>query len=53
MRNKIRGYLAGKLLGRALIEMIHLFYQNNTARHFYIGLYSELEKEMEKRKCQE
>lgn len=49
----IRGREAGRAMAKTIIEMVHLFYQNNTAKHFYIGLWSELKKEMERRKCQE
>ena len=33
---------AGKELGLAIIEMISLMYQNNTARNFLIGLMEAL-----------
>ena len=35
---RTRAELAGRLMGRALLEMINLMYQNNTARNFLRGL---------------
>jgi len=46
----IRGKEAGKQMGRAIIEMVHLMYQNNTAKYFYLGLIQEIQKEMKRRK---
>ena len=47
MGNKAtRGEKAGRAFGKAIIEMVHLMYQNNTARHFYIGLWCEIQEEM-------
>lgn len=46
---RTRGELAGRLMGKALVEMINLMYQNNTAKHFITGLYNAIKKEYEKR----
>ncbi len=46
---RTRGELAGRLMGRALIEMVNLMYQNNTAKHFITGLYDAIKKEYKKR----
>lgn len=46
----VRGQEAGKQMGKAVIEMVHLMYQNNTAKHFYLGLIQEIQEEMKKRK---
>ena len=45
-----RARKAGEALGEAIIEMVHLMYQNNTAALFLCGLYSEIIKEMQRRK---
>jgi len=39
---KSRAELAGEALGKSLIEMVHLMYQNNTARNFWRGLRNSL-----------
>ena len=44
-----RSRKAGTAMGKALIEMVHLMYQNNTARHFLFGLINVLLKELKKR----
>lgn len=44
-----RANKAGAEMGRAIIEMAHLFYQNNTANHFYHGLMDVLWKEFARR----
>ena len=44
-----RGGLAGKALGLAIIEIMHLFYQNNTTINFLKELLKVLEKEKKKR----
>jgi hypothetical protein len=44
-----RSYKAGKEIAKAIIEMVHLMYQNNTAAHFYRGLSEEIDKEMNRR----
>jgi hypothetical protein len=49
---KARATNAGIDLGKALIEMVHLMYQNRTAMHFYSGLMYVLEPEMELRKAE-
>ena len=46
---KQRAYKAGIKTGEAIVEMVHLFYQNNTAAHFYRGLFEVVEKEMKNR----
>lgn len=47
---KGRSYQAGLALGLAIIEMVHLMYQNDTARRFYQGLFAVLRKEFKRRK---
>lgn len=47
-RNRARE--AGLKLDQAIIEMVHLMYQNNTARSFYQGLRAALGGELERRK---
>lgn len=37
-----RAERAGRATGEALVEMIHLMYQNNTARNFWRGLMAVL-----------
>lgn len=49
MGKRSRGELAGRLMGRALVEMVNLFYQNTTARRFLYGLTMVLHKESQKR----
>lgn len=44
-----RAYKAGESAGLVIIEMIHLMYQNNTAKKFISGLMSVLLPEYEKR----
>jgi len=46
---KSRAEKAGILLGKALIEMVHLMYQDNTAKNFLTGLLNTLTKEWERR----
>jgi len=45
----VRGRKAGSQMGRAIVEMVHLMYQNNTAAHFYRGLIEVVRKEMKRR----
>jgi hypothetical protein len=40
---------AGKELANAIIEMVHLMYQNKTANNFYKGLMINLQKETDRR----
>ena len=40
-----RAEKAGQDLAKAIIEMVHLMYQNNTADNFYKGLDKEIQKE--------
>ncbi len=37
-----RSYKAGEAMAKAIIEMVHLMYQNKTASHFYRGLHEVL-----------
>lgn len=46
-----RSYKAGKLKGEAIVETVHLFYQNNTAAHYYRGLDEVLKKEIARRRA--
>ena len=36
-------------MGEAIIKMVHLMYQNNTAAHFLRGLNEKIKEEMERR----
>ena len=47
---KQRGYKAGVAEGKSIVEIVNLFYQNNTALHFYKGLLEILEEEYKRRK---
>ena len=44
-----RSYKAGKDMAKAIIEMVHLMYQNNTAAYFYDGLSEFILQEMKDR----
>ena len=44
-----RAFKAGAALGQAIIEMVHLMYQNKTATKFYKGLFAVLGGEFERR----
>jgi hypothetical protein len=44
LKRTSRAYLAGVALGKALVEMVNLMYQENTARNFFSGVLSELGK---------
>ncbi|HUV84632.1 MAG TPA: hypothetical protein VMV86_02935 [Methanosarcinales archaeon] len=47
MATKItRSREAGINFGKAIVEMVHLMYQNNTAAHFYMGLLAVLKEEL-------
>jgi len=46
---KTRAEKAGIQAGEALVEMVHLMYQNNTALSFLDGLINVLQKEQNKR----
>lgn len=37
---------AGYKMAKAIIETVHLMYQNNTAESFYTGLNKEIQKEI-------
>jgi hypothetical protein len=45
---KSRAEIAGESLGTAIVEMIHLMYQNNTAKNFWRGLMSVLNQNKRK-----
>lgn len=38
MSKRSRAERAGRLMGTALVEMVHLMYQKNTAKNFLRGL---------------
>ena len=40
---KSRAEIAGEQLGRAIVEMVNLMYQNNTVKNFWKGLRNILE----------
>ena len=44
-----RAHKAGKAQGEAVVETIHLFYQNNTALAYIRALCLELDAELERR----
>lgn len=46
---KTRAYQAGKKLATAIIEMVHLMYQNKTALNFYAGLHEAIIPEINRR----
>ena len=46
---KIRAYMAGEDLEKAVIEMVNLMYQNRTAGNFYSAFFSVLYEEAERR----
>ncbi len=43
-RKMYRAEKAGEHLGKSIIEMVNLMYQNNTAENFYRGLLTVLNK---------
>lgn len=45
-----RAFDGGVNLGRSIVEMVNLMYQNNTAKNFYEGLLFVLNEEVAKRK---
>ena len=47
-----RSYKAGMKLGEAIIEMVHLMYQNTTAIYFYNALLKTLKQECKIRKIE-
>ena len=49
MSKETRAWKAGENLGRAIIEMIHLVYQKNTALSFLKALCIELNTECDRR----
>ncbi|KKK58105.1 hypothetical protein LCGC14_3047800 [marine sediment metagenome] len=44
-----RSYEAGVKMAESIVEMVNLFYQNNTASHFYRGFTKEISKEIDRR----
>ena len=44
-----RPKLAGENMGRAIIEMVHLMYQNQTAKRFLEPLIKVLKSELKRR----
>ena len=50
IQKRIRSYNAGQKMANAIIEMVHLMYQNKTALNFYSGLLTMLEAEFTRRK---
>lgn len=44
LKKSSRAYMAGLALGKALVEMVNLMYQQGTARNFLAGVLSELGK---------
>ena len=44
-----RAERAGRILGKALVEVVHLMYQENTAKNFLKGLLAVLLRENERR----
>ena len=44
-----RAYGAGKKQAEVIIENVHLMYQNNTARNYYLGMMPVLVEELERR----
>lgn len=49
MNKKTRAHKAGVNQGKALVETIHLMYQNRTISHYLRGLNEEILKEMDRR----
>ena len=45
-----RATMAGITIGKAVIEMVHLMYQNNTASNFLEGLILTLNNELTRRR---
>jgi len=43
-----RAERAGRATGEAIIEMVHLMYQNNTAANFWRGIMSVLDAHVKK-----
>ena len=48
----IRSYNAGQKMASAILEMVHLMYQNKTALNFYDGLLTMLMVERERREAE-
>ena len=44
-----RAEMAGRATADAIVEMVNLMYQNNTAKNFYIGLHDVFLQEAKKR----
>ena len=49
MESRFRSVRAGEDLGRAIIEMVHLMYQRDTAIRFLKGLKAIIDKELDRR----
>ena len=45
-----RAYKAGTQLGQTIVEMVHLMYQNQTAKRFFSGLMKVLNLEHKRRR---
>lgn len=41
---KSRAEVAGEIQGQAIVEMVNLMYQNNTAKNFWYGLMAVLNR---------
>ena len=50
LKKAIRSYNAGQKMASAIIEMVHLMYQNKTALNFYSGLLTMLKAEEKRRR---
>ncbi len=44
-----RAEKAGRKMGNAIAEMVNLMYQNNTALHFYRGLFMIVNRDLTRR----
>ena len=47
--NMRRSRKAGRVMAEAIIEMVHLMYQNKTAWHFLSGLHETIVEEINRR----
>lgn len=48
---RTRAELAGRMMAQSIIEMVHLMYQENTARKFLKSVIDALVAELERRKA--
>ena len=46
---RTRAELAGRMLAQAIIEMVHLMYQENTAKKFLVSVINALTAELNRR----